>query len=645
MLLFLPGIDGSGNAGSTQWPRLATTFEVHALSFTPNDQSSFEDVIDGCITFLADTAAGRGSLIVGESTGAVAALGVALRAPSAVDGLCLVNPATSYSGSALSAVAPLLPQLPRNLYRAAPFVVTPLFGKPDWFRTIVEAGPPPLIPTPADVLAASEALADVLTPEALAWRLEAQLETGARRVNELLGSRPTPTAAAATLLLAGGRDFILPSVRETARLQERLPGSVRKVLPFAGHACLDDARALNLRLELALSGVLDSVLKAHTRRQQLAAAAMAADEPPAAAAEEVVVAGEGEAETTEAAAVVSWLDEQVRVEQLAAQQAAAAAAKAAEAEELPSPPRQQPEASQPEVDPAPASLFEAWLQSMRRVFSPLFYSVGEAGRIERGVLQLPLPPAGTPILFVGNHQLYGFDGPLIVEEMLRERGRLLRPMVFPPLLAKDSPLAPFPYPLPGTAETFERFGATPVSARSLYGALAKGESVLLFPGGAREVFKRKGEEYQIFWGDDADIVRLAARCNATIVPFSGLGGDESFAMALDSEELLDTPLVGDFFRERVDALPSLVPGDVFVPPFGAITPQRHYFLFGAPIDLTSVDPADREACARVYDDVRAAVRGGVSRLQQEVRDEDEYRDLVKRSAWEALFDAQAPGPK
>jgi len=25
------------------------------------------------------------------------------------------------------------------------------------------------------------------------------------------------------------------------------------------------------------------------------------------------------------------------------------------------------------------------------------------------------------------------------------------------------------------------------------------ETVLLFPGGAREVFKRKGEEYRLFW--------------------------------------------------------------------------------------------------------------------------------------------------
>jgi len=218
-------------------------------------------------------------------------------------------------------------------------------------------------------------------------------------------------------------------------------------------------------------------------------------------------------------------------------------------------------------------------------------------------------------------------------------------MVFPPLLASESPLAPLPYPLPGTAATFERFGATKVSARGLYAALARGECVLLFPGGAREVFKRKGEQYRLFWGEDADFVRLAARVNATIVPFSGLGGDESFSLALDSDELLSAPLVGDFFRQRVGTLPSFVPGDVFVPPVGALTPQRHYFLFGAPVDLTGVEPSDRETCASVYDEVRAAVVGGVARLKREVRERDGFRDSFKRTAWEAVYDAQAPGPE
>ena len=630
ILLFLPGIDGSGRAGLTQWPRLSSTFEVHALKMTPDDQTTFEGLIEGCRAFLSETSAHRGSLLVGESTGAVLALGVALKT-SHVDGLCLVNPATSYSGSPLSAIAPLLPRLPRSFYRAAPLVITPLFGKPDWIRTIIDSPAPPLVPRPADLLAASEALADVLTPEALAWRLEAHLEEGSRKVNAWLTASPlwsSTVPAVATLLVAGGRDLILPSVAETLRLQQRIPGSVRKVLPQAGHACLDDGRNLNLRLELALSGVLSKVEAAHKARQRAASEAVAR-----LAADKVAAAAAG--------SVQSWYDQGLRLNGKMAATPREGLSDAAESE-------QQLE-QQPDLDPAPNSLFETWLQSMRRLFSPLFFTVvGDTGlrggRLEAGVQGLKLPTDGRPVLFVGNHQLYGFDGPLLVEELLRERGRRLRPMVFPPLLAKESPLAPFPYPLPGTAETFERFGATPVSARSLLGALQRGESVLLFPGGAREVFKRKGEEYSLFWGDEPDIVRLAARVNATIVPFSGLGGDESFTMALDSEELLAMPAVGNFFKQRIEALPSLVPGDVFVPPFGYISPARHYFLFGLPIDLRGVDPNDRETCARLYAEVRGAVDAGITRLQLEVRANDPYRKLVPRTAWEAMFDAQAPGP-
>ena len=380
MLLFLPGIDGTGSAGATQWPRLASSFEVHALSFAPADRSSFGDVLSGCEAFLGDTAAGRGTLLVGESTGAVAALGLAYRAPDAVDGLCLVNPATGYAGSALSTLFPLLPRLPRGVYRAAPFAVTPLFGKRDWFRSIVgedaTTGPPPLLPSPAAVLSASGALADALPAEALAWRLEEHLRKGSAAVNGLLAAGGRAPASS-TLLLAGGRDLVLASPAETSRLQQRLPGSVRKLLPSAGHACLDDARSLNLRLELAQSGVLSAVQRAHAGRRREAAEAA-----------ERVAAEASEAEGGETPPPPP--------------------------PPLPPPPpplRPQPAAAAASVDPSPASPFEVWLQGMRRLFSPLFYSVRADGALERGVLGLALPAAGSPVLFVGNHQLFGFDGP------------------------------------------------------------------------------------------------------------------------------------------------------------------------------------------------------------------------------------------
>jgi hypothetical protein len=217
------------------------------------------------------------------------------------------------------------------------------------------------------------------------------------------------------------------------------------------------------------------------------------------------------------------------------------------------------------------------------------------------------------------------------------------PLVFPPLLEDTSPLAPLPYPLPGTAATFARFNATPVSGRNLFALLKRGRTVLLFPGGAREVFKRKGEAYSLFWPREPDLVRLAARLNATLLPFSGIGGDESTQLFLDSQQLLDAPASGDFFRSRIAGLPSFVDGDVFVPPVGIVNPQRHYFLFGAPISTREIDPTDRAACEEAYARLRAAVEGGVGRLKR-VRDTDPYRDLLPRIAYEAATGAPAPAP-
>jgi 1-acyl-sn-glycerol-3-phosphate acyltransferase len=248
------------------------------------------------------------------------------------------------------------------------------------------------------------------------------------------------------------------------------------------------------------------------------------------------------------------------------------------------------------------------------------------------------------LLLVGNHQLYGFDGPLLLEEMLRERGLLLSALVYPPLLARTSPLAPFPYPLPGTAETFERFGAVPASARNLYRELSQGRSVLLFPGGGREVFKRKGEDYTLFWPDEPDVVRLASRLNATIVPFSGLGGDESFAIAADSDELLRAPIVGDFFRPRVETLPSLVEDDLFLPPFGAVLPTRYYFAFGEPIPTDELAADDAAGIQRVYQQLQRSVLEGIDELRR-LRDSDPYADFARRTAFELSNGAQAPPPE
>lgn len=65
------------------------------------------------------------------------------------------------------------------------------------------------------------------------------------------------------------------------------------------------------------------------------------------------------------------------------------------------------------------------------------------------------------------------------------------------------------------------YGAVTVSGKNIFSLLQQGEAVLLYPGGVREAYKGRGEQYQLFWPEKSEFVRMAAKFDATIVPFSG----------------------------------------------------------------------------------------------------------------------------
>ncbi|KAJ1455684.1 hypothetical protein M885DRAFT_519387 [Pelagophyceae sp. CCMP2097] len=289
------------------------------------------------------------------------------------------------------------------------------------------------------------------------------------------------------------------------------------------------------------------------------------------------------------------------------------------------------------------SSVEQAMEAARVLVSPVFFSTALDGTVERGLAQLPLD--GRPVILVGNHQLFGVDAPLLIGQILRERQLLPTSIAFPSLLEDVSPLAPLPYPLPGSAAVLRRFGAVPAGARNLLKALKTGSKVaLLFPGGGREVFKRKNERYQLRWPSEATLARVAAKLNATVVPFSGVGGDDFFAGILaDSDELLAAPVIGPYLKEKIKDLPSFVPGDVFVPPLVAPRldgPPRHYFLFGKPM-VPDFVPDDAAAAEAFYADMQANVEAGMQTLLDR-RGGDPYERALPRFAYEAATRSQAP---
>jgi 1-acyl-sn-glycerol-3-phosphate acyltransferase len=120
--------------------------------------------------------------------------------------------------------------------------------------------------------------------------------------------------------------------------------------------------------------------------------------------------------------------------------------------------------------------------------------------------------------------------------------------------------------------------------------MRRGEHILVFPGGGREVFKRKGEAYRLTWKDRYGFVRLAIEHGYTITPYATAGAEESFDVLLDAGDYLRSPVgrilkasgIADRYLRGGEELPPVVRGlGLTVLP----RPEKMYFLIGRPMDM------------------------------------------------------------
>ena len=196
-------------------------------------------------------------------------------------------------------------------------------------------------------------------------------------------------------------------------------------------------------------------------------------------------------------------------------------------------------------------------------------------------------------------------------------------------------------------QRFEEFGAVMVTPRNFYRLMQTGQNGLLFPGGVREVFHRKNEDYELFWPEKVDFVRTAARFNATIVPVSAVGMADSFNILLDSEELFDLPVLGErakAFSKNVTAarFDADNEDEVFFPPIAVPgPPSRNYFVFGKPIYTHEIDPKDKDECRETYLKIQEDMKTAFDDIL-EAREKDTFKDAIPRLAYERLTGQQAP---
>lgn len=225
-------------------------------------------------------------------------------------------------------------------------------------------------------------------------------------------------------------------------------------------------------------------------------------------------------------------------------------------------------------------------------------------------------PRDGRFLLVGNHTQSGTEGFLIPYLVRREIGTLVRPLT-------DRRFATMPGP---AADLLAACGATVGSPESAGELMRHDQTILVFPGGGREIAKFKGEENTLRWQDRAGFARISAEHDYPIVPAGLIGGDDVYRSLTSRDGLF-----GRFSQRIAKALGA--PGDMAMPLLRGIgptlipRPQRMYLRFAEPIDTAR--PAGVSA-PEWADTVKQRTQTSLEAILadlQEIRAADPYREL------------------
>ena len=216
------------------------------------------------------------------------------------------------------------------------------------------------------------------------------------------------------------------------------------------------------------------------------------------------------------------------------------------------------------VPPSPTRL-RRWLSAARLWHRPVFSGLEN------------IDPS-RPTMFVGNHTLFGvIDVPHIVCELQRVHG------IFPRSLGDRAHFA-----VPVWRDLLGALGCVEGTRENCAALMRERQPVLVFPGGAREVFKRKGEAYRLIWKERIGFVQMAAAHGYRIVPFGSVGADEAYDIAVDAADLMRSPIgallratgIAQRYLRDGEALPPLAHG---LGPTLVPKPVQFRFSFGRPI--------------------------------------------------------------
>ena len=228
-------------------------------------------------------------------------------------------------------------------------------------------------------------------------------------------------------------------------------------------------------------------------------------------------------------------------------------------------------------------------------------------------------PKDGPVLLVGNHGMMGtLDASVMSFGLKQHLG------IWPRGLADHVHFA-----IPRWRDLFKAAGAVEGTPEGFRGLMALKSHVIVFPGRAGEVFKRRGEKYRLRWKQRLGFARLAIEAGCPVVPFSAVGADDSYSILLGSDDLLKIPGF-DALSKRLKLKSDYLGlyrglGLTALP-----RPERYYFRFAPAIDTRRFkgEVTDENAWT-LRREVESAVEAGLDELLAQ-REQDPRRRLRRR---------------
>ncbi|KAM7280103.1 hypothetical protein ACFE04_007237 [Oxalis oulophora] len=242
LLFFLPGLDGVGLGLILHHKTIGKVFDVRCLHIPVYDRTPFPELVklvEQTLRLEHALSPNKPIYLVGDSFGGCLALALAARNPNIDLVLILSNPATSFNRSNLQPLFPLLENLPDELHRTVPYLLSFIMGDPMKMAMVtIEKKLPPveayeqLSNTLIGLLPALSGLSDIIPKETLVWKLKL-LSSASAYTNSRLHA-----VKAEVLVLASGKDYMLPSADEAQRLHRVLKNCTVRYFKDNGHTLL-----------------------------------------------------------------------------------------------------------------------------------------------------------------------------------------------------------------------------------------------------------------------------------------------------------------------------------------------------------------------------------------------------------------------